>query len=257
MAVTPSRPAPVTIPSVPPRSNARRSVTECSRFVREYSSLTFHILGGEQTNLGDFPHMAALGYPTDDGSIGWRCGGSLVSENYILTAAHCLTRAQPSVVRLGQVDLTANDENSEAQDFQIADTIMHPDYVPNRNYHDIALLRLSANVQMTENVYPACLRTTVADIPNESLIVTGWGDTSVERRERSNILLKTNITVVELPTCNETYAEGPSDRRLPTLLGPGMLCATDPAQINDACQVRFNFVYELLDGNWNVIIVAG
>lgn len=69
------------------------------------------------------------------------------------------------------------------------------------------------------------------------LLVTGWGDTSVERRQKSNILLKTNLTAVDLPACNRTYAELQADRRLPNLLNQGQLCAHDPRAINDACQV--------------------
>lgn len=135
--------------------------------MRDYSVLTYHILGGEETNLGDFPHMAALGYPSDEG-VSWKCGGALVAENYVLTAAHCLTREQPNVVRLGQVNLQANLEASGGQDVPVDSIIMHPDYVPRFNYHDVALLRLASNVSMSDTIYPACLRASVADVPNES-----------------------------------------------------------------------------------------
>lgn len=158
------------MPGTPPpiRLEVRRSATECNRFVNQYSTLTFHILGGEATNLGDFPHMAAIGYPSDETGVSWKCGGSLVAENFILTAAHCLTREQPNVVRLGQVNLATNGPDETGQDIQIAEIIMHPNYVPRWNYHDIALLRLAQNATMSENVYPACLRASVADVPNES-----------------------------------------------------------------------------------------
>lgn len=59
----------------------------------------------------------------------------------------------------------------------------------------------------------------------------------MERREKSNVLLKTNVTGVELSACNLTYAEQPRNRRWPNLLDAGMICAHDVRGINDACQV--------------------
>ncbi|KAJ3644251.1 hypothetical protein Zmor_026919 [Zophobas morio] len=51
------------------------------------------IVGGEATGRKEFPHMAAIGYDSYGEGIKWICGGTILSERYVLTAAHCLTDA--------------------------------------------------------------------------------------------------------------------------------------------------------------------
>lgn len=65
--------------------------------------LGFKVIGGNFSDVGEFPHMAALGYKNLDGVVKFDCGGALISEKFVLTAAHCLLRNNPTFVRLGKV----------------------------------------------------------------------------------------------------------------------------------------------------------
>lgn len=85
-------------------------------------------------------------------------------------------------------------KSDDAQRISIIDVITHPKYKRSTNYHDVAILKLSAPVSMTNNVKPICIQTkslNAMDVsPSVSFVVIGWGATSLEQ-EISNKLMKT------------------------------------------------------------------
>lgn len=133
------------------------------------------IVGGEAAKHGEFPHQALLGYPREDGSpepYSFSCGGSLISDRFILTAAHCFSYGDPVIVRLGEYDLTV--DSTTQLDFGIAEIIRHPKYRNSRSYHDLALVRLNETVLFSKVIRPACLWTNPT-LNVSRFVATGFG----------------------------------------------------------------------------------
>ncbi|XP_058812945.1 venom protease-like [Topomyia yanbarensis] len=132
------------------------------------------IVGGELAKLGEFPHMAAIGYRKSlTEPIEYRCGGSMISERFVLTAAHCRSK-EAVLVRLGDLDLSSDSDGAKPEDYAIEAFIKHPNYTIRTKYDDIALIKLAVAVQLSYQIRPACLYQS-EEVTEQKLIATGYG----------------------------------------------------------------------------------
>ncbi|KAM7244069.1 hypothetical protein CapIbe_004677 [Capra ibex] len=163
------------------------------------------------------------------------CGGSLIQDDLVVTAVHCLIslnekQIKSLTVTAGEYNLFQKDK--EEQNSPVSKIIIHPEY--NRLGYmsfNIALLYLKLKVKFGTTVQPICIPHR-GDKFEEGILcmASGWGKIS-ETSEYSNILQEAVVPIMDDRTCG-AMLRGMS---LPPL-GRDMLCASFPHGEKDACQ---------------------
>lgn len=132
---------------------------------------------GTPSYFGQFPFFAFLDIEHEDGltQIG---GGSLISDRWILTAAHCLEEADEVTIHLGYLNLYDEDEEGRLK-FLVRDGAwkMHPRYHTEGFANDIGLIQLPEAVKFTNNIRPVAISVDQSIVPNMEVIVIGNGAT--------------------------------------------------------------------------------
>ena len=143
-----------------------------------------HVIDGENVKLNEFPHMAAIAISHDwakSEDYEFACGGSLISDRFILTAAHCINikNRPPLFARLGKTSLNQDDDLTGI-DVKIKSIILHEKFTSRKKYNDLGLLELvrSVSLEYSRSLFPACLHTGRNEFVD--LMVSGWGRSNLE-----------------------------------------------------------------------------
>ncbi|XP_041791585.1 serine protease 57-like [Chelmon rostratus] len=167
------------------------------------------IVGGREAAPHSRPYMASLQLR---GRL--NCGGALVREDFVLTAAHCRIPV-PYTVVLGADSLAGNEPTK--QEFTAVRSIPHPDYDGHAN--DIMLLKLNGRANLTEAVQLIPLKR--GRLSRSSRCITaGWGDVG-DNNTLPARLQEVNVTSISQRTCRRRWRNVPITRTMVCGVGGG------------------------------------
>lgn len=200
----------------------QQDTTPCSCRCGEKNDET-RIVGGSETGANEYPWMARLSYFNR-----FYCGGMLISDRYVLTAAHCVKGFMWFMIKItfGEHDRCNKSTRPESR---FALRAFTGDFTFLNFDHDIALLRLNDRVPITDNIRPICLPTDPDELyVNVTATATGWG-TLNESGKPSCLLQEVQVPVMSNDDCKKTnYSE--------KMISDNMLCAGYPDGMKDSCQ---------------------
>ncbi|XP_046144258.1 transmembrane protease serine 9-like [Osmia bicornis bicornis] len=186
------------------------------------SNQEHRIVGGKPTAPNKYPWVARLVY---EGRF--HCGASLVNNDYVLTAAHCVRRLKRSKIRvvLGDYDQHINTDGRSVMR-AVSAVIRHRNFDMNSYNHDVALLKLRKSVKFSKTIRPVCLPQTGTDPAGKEGTVVGWGRTS------EGGMLAGQVQEVQVPILSLTQCRKMKYRA--NRITDNMICAGRNSQ--DSCQ---------------------
>ncbi|RZF41606.1 hypothetical protein LSTR_LSTR000320 [Laodelphax striatellus] len=190
-------------------------------------------IGGTPTKPLELPFMALIGYgPVDN--IEWRCGGSLISERFVLSAAHCTQThdlGPARWVKLGELDTSTEEDDAQPEIIAITDRYDHPEYDPQQVYNDITLYKLARKVVFNQYIKPMCLQTREFTLRPESALAAGWGRLGFVGKI-STKLMKVTVDLFDIERCSMTS----DSTQMPNgVNGSSMMCAGADEGDRDTC----------------------
>jgi len=183
------------------------------------------IVGGTNALKNEFPWRIGMKNSLNGGIF---CGGSLISPNYVMTAAHCtagIAAGATVYVTVGDHDVSTSTETASLN-VKVVEIKQHKAYNSKNFDNDISLLRLETPVTFSNNIMPVCLPFNYVSTSWEGQMIMagGWG-TLTQGGKQPTILQKVELPFMNTAQCRQYYGTSITDN---------MICTYKPGQ--DTCQ---------------------
>ncbi|XP_067270917.1 granzyme B(G,H)-like [Pseudorasbora parva] len=179
--------------------------------------VTVGIVNGKEATAHSRPYMVSVQMHGQH-----YCGGLLISDEFVLTAAQCWYSGDILTVVVGAHDLR---ESKPSERFEVKSYIPHPEYIPYKN--DIMLLKLEKKVKLNNRVKLITLPKEGEDVKTDTACsVAGWGFLETNGTD-TNLLMETDTTAKNPAECEHKWGSHFLPQQMICAHGSGGSCFGD------------------------------
>ncbi|KAI4502445.1 hypothetical protein M0802_002357, partial [Mischocyttarus mexicanus] len=210
------------------------------------------IVGGKGAQFGEWPWQVLVREATWLGLFTKnKCGGVLITEKYVITAAHCQPGFLASLVAVfGEFDISGELESKRSITKNVRRVIVNRGYDPATFENDLALLELESPVQFDSHIVPICMPDENVDFTGRMATVTGWGRLKYNGGVPS-VLQEVQVPIMENSVCQEMFQTAGHSK----LILESFMCAGYANGQKDSCEGDSGgpLVMERPDGRWMLV----
>jgi secreted trypsin-like serine protease len=191
------------------------------------------IVGGGVASYAEWPWQISL-RQYKNGQFKHKCGAALLTNKWVVTAAHCVKDISPSnlMVRAGEYHVLNKNEAHPHIDRRVMKVVTHKQFDKFTYENDIALLELhGGTVEYQPNIIPVCLPTSDNNLVGQRGWVTGWGRLS-EYGQISPVLREVNLPIISNERCMRMYRNSGQNEWIPDIF----MCAGTASGGSDSCE---------------------